>query len=215
MVAEALIPAVAGLAGSVISGFGQQRANEQNIALAREQMQFQERMSSTAVQRRMADMREAGINPILAGKYDASSPAGALATVGNVGGAAVTGASAGISSAVEAMRGPVEVDLLKVRKELTQNAENITSIAGDILEDIRDNDWGAMADRLRQDVEKGFAALLIAIDKGWTTAGEIVDQLGKSGNSFLEWMGESLGSIADWYRNDNGDARHPYFEGRQ
>jgi hypothetical protein len=97
-------------AGSLVSGFlgykGQKDTNETNMALGREQMAFQERMSNTSYQRGVKDMMAAGLNPMLAySQGGASAPMGSMPQVQNAVGAGMSSAS----QAASTMQGVAQV----------------------------------------------------------------------------------------------------------
>lgn len=130
----AIIGGAAVLGSGIASYFGQQSANNTNLAAvnatnaanaanAQKQMDFQERMSNTSYQRSMEDMRKAGLNPMLAfSQGGASTPSGAAAQM--QAGRVEDALGKGVSSALETRRLAKELEATDSQVSLNEAAKD-------------------------------------------------------------------------------------------
>ena len=159
------------LASPIMDFMGAKQTQRWEKQAASRQMDFQERMSNTAYRRAMADMRAAGINPIMVSKLGgASTPTGAKASspdLGKIG-----------SNAVQASNAMSQAQLAKANADLaTQDFDTLKSrglsksiLAGNPLNLLIN---GAMNTLSKADQEKAIKGLLemVGIDMAKANSG--------------------------------------------
>lgn len=109
------IGALIGGGASVLSGIWSARE-------ARKNREFQERMSSSAHQREVADLRLAGLNPILSANRGASSPSGAQGDSPDIGG----GVLRGVSTALAVKQQKAQIELLEAQADAARSSGLLT-----------------------------------------------------------------------------------------
>lgn len=117
----ALGAGITAAAGDIWQDKWQDQSARTALQMQQNSFDFMRQMSNTAVQRRMADLEKAGINPILAGKWEASP------------GGAAGGTAPGVPSSNVGKIDWAKYSLLKAQKEQIQSAKELNDAKRDAM----------------------------------------------------------------------------------
>lgn len=155
VLAGSLVTGATDIIGGLIGSSGQRSANRANLQIARENRQWQERMSNTAYTRAARDLEQAGLNRILALGKPATTPPGNIATMQNpkaaLGQATSRAGLNAVNTAMAVKRNQAEVaniesttelnkkrtDLVAIQQIIAKHGETVAAVAADIVRTVR------------------------------------------------------------------------------